>query len=121
MSSYYSNSALAVRDERDGERFKVFGRAELVRDGTLFASGSMIDLSKGGAAIRAYNPLQIGSKFLFCGDITTPAPLKVGPFPCTVTRAFANYGYAVRFDFDYRQSKILYDTIQKRLVSTEKS
>ncbi|MEO0398815.1 MAG: PilZ domain-containing protein [Pseudomonadota bacterium] len=113
MSSYYSNAALYVRDARDSDRYKVSGRAELVRDGSLHAAGTMIDISRGGAAFRAYTPLQTGAKYLFVAETTTPAVCKFGPLPCVVTRSFSNHSYGIQFEIDYRQSAKLEDLLIK--------
>ncbi len=88
---------------RKSFRFDYAAPVDIVRGKERYSFGAMINVSRGGAAFRAYVPLDVGAKYQF-------HIRGVGSLPGTVTRRFDGACYAARFDIE--------EAVKRRLDKT---
>ncbi len=78
---------------RKSFRFDYAAPVDILRGAERYSFGVMINVSRGGAAFRAFAPLQTGVAYTLCIR-------GVGAYPTTVVRRFGGDCYAVRFDVE---------------------
>ncbi|WP_428407158.1 PilZ domain-containing protein [Hyphococcus sp.] len=78
---------------RKSFRFEYSAPVDIVRGSERYSHGVMMNVSRGGAAFRAYVPLEIGAAYQF-------HIRGVGRLPGIVARRFNGVCYAVKFDVD---------------------
>ncbi|WP_375201899.1 PilZ domain-containing protein [Hyphococcus sp.] len=78
---------------RKSFRFQYAAPVDIVRGTERHSFGTMINVSRGGAAFRAYAPLQMGAAY----EIHIRG---LGSYPVTVVRRFNGECYAARFDVE---------------------
>ncbi len=87
-------------EHRNGQRYGMKERVDIVLHGKSVCSGELVDISRTGAAFRTHDPIKVGSQYSFV--ITD-----IGELTGTVIRAFDRNGIGVRFDIDsYASSRL---------------
>ena len=90
MQEQTSNSGA---NNRKSFRFNYAAPVDIIRGTERYSFGMLIDLSRDGAAFKAYAPLPMGSGYEF-------HIRGVGAFSGTIVRRFNGESYAVRFDIE---------------------
>ncbi|MEZ5892397.1 MAG: PilZ domain-containing protein [Parvularculaceae bacterium] len=81
------------RDGRSSFRFPARMPVDILRGNERHSYGQLVDMSRDGAALKAFVPLNMGTAYEF-------HIRGVGRMPGTIVRRFNGEHYGVRFDID---------------------
>lgn len=91
MSNDNRQGGVAV--SRKSFRFDYSAPVDILRGSERYSFGVMLNVSRGGAAFRAYAPVLTGVSYTLCIR-------GVGSYPGTIVRQFNGDCYAARFDVE---------------------